>query len=175
MINFAYGRQNSSQWSLFSTLRHWYHNFFHENCFIHHQVYRELHVWLMTSTKFDERNFIHVEGRPVGDQTLMHSEQVESKRKALLFLVSKQNLNPSSLRIWNTNNCQKQIKNEKVITLKVKAIKNSKKQTNKHYKGKFPNTQANPPHMLAMRGQTWFVEIQVMLPYHLKSFKMNKK
>jgi hypothetical protein len=34
--------------------------------------------------------------------------------KALLFLVSKQNLHPSSLRIWHTNIRWKQIRNHKV-------------------------------------------------------------
>jgi hypothetical protein len=36
-----------------------------------------------------------------------------------LFLVSKQNLNPSSWYIWHTNNYQKQIKNDKVTAPQV--------------------------------------------------------
>ncbi len=41
--------------------------------------------------------------------------EYSSQGRALLLLVSKQNLKPSSWRIEHTKNCQKQIKNEKVM------------------------------------------------------------
>jgi hypothetical protein len=46
----------------------------------------------------------------------------------------KQNLNPSSWLIWNTNNLKKQIRNEKVIAHQSKGGQELKKQTTKHYK-----------------------------------------
>jgi len=64
-----------------------------------------------------------------GDQTLKCFRQARSKSKGRvpLFLVSKQNLNLSYWHIWRTKNCQKWNKIEKVISSKVKRIKNSKK------------------------------------------------
>jgi hypothetical protein len=59
------------------------------------------------------------------------------KGKFLLFLVSKQNLNPSSWHIWHINNHWKWIRNEKIITPQIKGVKNSKKQITKHYKANF--------------------------------------
>jgi hypothetical protein len=54
-----------------------------------------------------------------------------------MFLVAKQNLNPSYLRIWCTKDHQKHIRIEKVIAPKVEEVKNSKEQTPKHYKASF--------------------------------------
>jgi hypothetical protein len=48
-------------------------------------------------------------GKLASDQTLKCSGQARSKGKALLFLTSKQNLNPSD---WRITNCQKQSKIE---------------------------------------------------------------
>jgi hypothetical protein len=48
---------------------------------------------------------------------------------------------------------------------KVKGFKNSNKQTTKHYKSRFPNTQNNSFFVccsIIIRIQTWFVELQVM-------------
>jgi len=46
---------------------------------------------------------------------------------ALLLLVSKQNLKPSSWRILHTKNCRKQIKNEKVMAPQSKGGQELKK------------------------------------------------
>jgi hypothetical protein len=43
-------------------------------------------------------------GKPASDQTLKCSMQAGSKGRALLLVVSKQNLNPSYWRIWHTKN-----------------------------------------------------------------------
>ncbi len=51
-----------------------------------------------------------------------------------MFLVSKQNLNPSYLCIWHIKDHKKHIRIEKVIASKVEEVKNSKKQTHEHYK-----------------------------------------
>jgi hypothetical protein len=51
--------------------------------------------WLVTE-------HLSIQGRP------------DSRWRALLFLVFKQNLNPSSWCIWHTNNCWKWIRNKKV-------------------------------------------------------------
>jgi len=48
-------------------------------------------------------------------KTLKHLGQFRSKGRALLFLVSKQNLNPSPWHIWHINNHWKWIRNEKVM------------------------------------------------------------
>jgi hypothetical protein len=63
------------------------------------------------------------------------------KGRAQLFLVSKQNLNPSSSHIWHINNGWKRIRNEKVIAPPSKGVKNSETETIEHYKGLFPITQ----------------------------------
>ncbi len=47
--------------------------------------------------------------------------------RAPLFLVLKQNLNPSSWHIWHTNNCQKRIRNEKVAAPQSKGGQELKK------------------------------------------------
>jgi hypothetical protein len=84
----------------------------------------------------------NTESRLAGDRTRKCSGQAGFKGRAPLFLVSTQNLNPSSWRIWHTNNCWKGIRNEKVTAPQSKKqVKNSKKQTTEHYKGRFPNTQ----------------------------------
>jgi len=51
--------------------------------------------------------------------------QAESKGRALLFFVSKQNLKLSYKSIWDIKNCQKGNKIEKVTTLQSKGVKNS--------------------------------------------------
>ncbi len=56
------------------------------------------------------------QGKPTGDRTLKRSRQARSKGRALLFLASQQNLNPSYWHIWHTKNCQKQSRFEKVTT-----------------------------------------------------------
>jgi hypothetical protein len=62
--------------------------------------------------------------------------------RALLFLVFKQNLNPSYWHIWHIKNCQKWNIIEKVTTPKeLEGVKNPKKQTTKCYQGLFPNGQ----------------------------------
>jgi hypothetical protein len=50
-----------------------------------------------------------------------------SKGRAPLFLGSKQNLNPSSWRIWHINNCKKHIRNEKVMAPQSKGGQKLKK------------------------------------------------
>jgi hypothetical protein len=72
--------------------------------------------------------------RLTSDWTLQRSGQAKSKEWALLFLVSKQNLNSPSWCIWYTNNHQKQITNEKVTALKVKRVNNLTKQTTERYR-----------------------------------------
>jgi hypothetical protein len=104
-------------------------------------------------------------GRPAGDWTLKRSRKVRSKGRALLFLVSKQNLNPSSWHIWHTKNHWKWIRNEKVMAPKVKGVKNSKKQnhwtiqrlTLEHSKEFFVCC------FVAIRVQKWFVELKMTL------------
>ncbi len=65
-----------------------------------------------------------IQGGPAGDQTI---GQAGSKGRAPLFLVSKQNWNLSCWHIWHTNNCWKQIRNEKVTTFKSKRVQELKK------------------------------------------------
>jgi hypothetical protein len=84
-------------------------------------------------------------GRPVGDWTLKHSGQAGSKGRPLLFLVSKQNLNPpplgaSDILIIVENG----LEIRKLWPLKIKRVKNSKKKTTEHYKSRFLNTQKIP-------------------------------
>jgi hypothetical protein len=66
-----------------------------------------------------------------------------SKGRALVFLVSKQNLNPSYWHICS--GALKIIKNRiglrKLLALKKEGVRISKKQTTKCYKGRFLNTQ----------------------------------
>jgi hypothetical protein len=51
-----------------------------------------------------------------------------------------------------------------------------KKKTIEHSKGWFLNTQKVPfMFFFPIKIQTWYVEIQMALLYHFKSFKMNKK
>jgi hypothetical protein len=65
-------------------------------------------------------------------------------RRALLLLVSKQNLKPS----FSASNTPRIVKNglqlRKSWPPKVKGVKNSKKQTIENYKGQFLNTQKVP-------------------------------
>jgi hypothetical protein len=61
-----------------------------------------------------------------GDKTFKRSGQARSKGRALLLVMSKQNLNPSYWCIWCTKNCQKRNKIEKVTDPKVEGFKNSK-------------------------------------------------
>jgi hypothetical protein len=60
-------------------------------------------------------------------QQVKCSGQAGSKGRAPLFLVSKQNLNPSSLCIWHTNNHWKRFKNEKVMGSQSKGGQECKK------------------------------------------------
>jgi hypothetical protein len=62
---------------------------------------------------------MHIKGKSAGDQTLKRLGQAESKGRAPLFLVSKQNLNPSYWHIWHTKSCPKWNRIEKVWRLKV--------------------------------------------------------
>ncbi len=64
-----------------------------------------------------------------------------SQGKALLHLVSKPNLKPSSWRIYQTKNHWKQIRNEKVMAPQSKGGQKLKKKTIEHYKGRFLNIQ----------------------------------
>jgi len=57
-----------------------------------------------------------LKGRPINDQTLKRPGSARSRGWALLFLVSKENLNPSSWHIWRTNIRQKRIRNENITT-----------------------------------------------------------
>jgi hypothetical protein len=57
-------------------------------------------IWMKLWRKL--RN--ELEEKLTGDQTLKGSWQAEFKRRALLFLVSKQNLNPSYRHIWHIKN-----------------------------------------------------------------------
>ncbi len=66
-------------------------------------------------------------GKPASDRTFKCLGQPGSKGRALLFLVSKQNLDPSSWHIWHTNNGWKWIRNQKVMAPQSKGVKNSKK------------------------------------------------
>ncbi len=72
-----------------------------------------------------------------GEQTLKHLGQARSKGRVLLFLMSKQNLNP----LVGASSVLKVVKNEigmdKVTTPKIEGVKHSKKQTMKCYKGRF--------------------------------------
>jgi len=71
------------------------------------------------------------------------SAKARSKGRVPLFLVSQQNLNPSLLltHLTHTNNRWKRIRNEKIT--KIKIVKNSTKQTTKHYKGQFSKHSKN--------------------------------
>jgi hypothetical protein len=69
-----------------------------------------------------------------GARTLKCSGQVRSKGRASLFLVSKQNLNPSYWHILYTKNRKKWIRIEKLMTPQNRGVKNSKKQTIECYK-----------------------------------------
>jgi hypothetical protein len=87
----------------------------------------------------------------------------------LLILMSKQNLNPFSWHIWHINNCWKWIRNEKVMTPpKVKGVKNSKKQTTKHYQS---HSQTPKKFLVcrfvAIRVQEWFCRISGGAPISL--------
>jgi hypothetical protein len=57
-----------------------------------------------------------LKGRPINDQTLKRPGSARSRGWALLFLVSKENLNPSSWHIRRTNIRQKRIRNENITT-----------------------------------------------------------
>jgi hypothetical protein len=78
----------------------------------------------------------------VCERTLKCLGQAGSKRRAFLFLVSKQNLNASSWRISLTKQFQKWIRNEKVIPHpQVEGVKNSEKETIEHSKADFRASQ----------------------------------
>ncbi len=67
-----------------------------------------------------------------------------SQKRVFLLLVSKKNLKPSS---WCSNMLkiiEKKLEMRKLWPLKVKGVKNSKKKTIEHYKGRFLNTQKVP-------------------------------
>jgi hypothetical protein len=87
-------------------------------------------------------------------------------------MVSKQNLNPP-LDAPHTNTIVKNgLEMRKLRPPKVKGVKNSKKQTTKHYKGWFSNTQKFPcMSFYCYRVQRWFVELEVVLPYILNRSK----
>ncbi len=97
--------------------------------------------------------------------TFKRSGQARSKGRDLLFLVSQQNLNPSSWSIWHTNNCQKQISYEKVTApkstegQKFKKNKPSNTNTSKASSQTFKNFLVGCS--IANRVQRWFVELQV--------------
>jgi len=62
--------------------------------------------------------FPYPRGRTAHEQSLKPSGQAGSKGRASLFLVSKQNLNPSYQHIWHTKSCQKNIRIKKLLAPK---------------------------------------------------------
>jgi hypothetical protein len=84
-------------------------------------------IWVKSSNFVLVANWITTQGKLVGDWTLKRSGQARSKGKALLFLVSKQNLNPSYWRIWCIKKCQKRNRIKKVMAPKSREGKKFKK------------------------------------------------
>jgi hypothetical protein len=120
--------------------------------------------------------WIHLKGILVGDQTFKCLGQVGSKGRDPLFLVSKQNMNGALGTFDTLIIVEKTNYKWKSYSPKLKGVKNSKKQTIKHYKGWFPNTKKLLCMLLCyIKIQKWFVEFQMVLLEHFKSFKMNKK
>jgi hypothetical protein len=102
-------------------------------------------IWVKSSNCF----LLHIElqqhrGKTIGDWTLKHLGQANSKGDVMLFSMSKKNLNPSYWRIWHTKNHKKGMELRKFWSPKVKRVNNSKKKTIECYKGRFLNTQTLP-------------------------------
>jgi hypothetical protein len=79
---------------------------------------QRLGIWVKSSNFVLVANWVTTQGKLVGDWTLKRLGQARSKGKALLFLVSKQNLNPSYWHIWCIKNCQKRNRIKKVMAPK---------------------------------------------------------
>ncbi len=84
-----------------------------------------------------------------------------SQGRALLLLVSTQNLKPSSWHIWRNKNHWKQIRNEKVMAPQSKGgQKNSRKQ----YWGRFLNTQkVHFMFFFVIKVPMWLIGLQMAL------------
>jgi hypothetical protein len=105
---------------------------------------------------------LHSLGRPAADPTLKRPGWAGSKGRALLFLVSKHNLNSSSWRIWHTSNCWKWIRIEKVVAPQIKGGEKLKKNKplNTTEAGSWTPKKSL---YVAIRVPRWFVELQVVL------------
>jgi hypothetical protein len=118
-------------------------------------------IWVKSSNFVLVANWVTTQGKLVGDWTLQRLGQARSKGKALLFLVSKKNLNPSYWRIWCIKNCQKRNRIKKVMAPKSREGKKFKKTNHQNVTktSSWTPTKILVCCSITIRVQTWLVKI----------------
>jgi hypothetical protein len=89
--------------------------------------------WQKEKHQFDQKCYLlglhttRVEQHMSDHLSALGADQLRSKERALLFLMSKQNLNPSYWWIWHTKNLQNWIRIEKVMVPQSRGCQKLKK------------------------------------------------